>query len=92
MGTTILDFPNTFRMGRILENKKFMNKDDLFRPSSSNSKLIYDILRIMKPRRKHYKRVQLNYPAHFDARSVYPPKKGKGKIQLTQFMMVLKIA
>ena len=64
---------------------------DLFRPSSSNSKLIYDILRIMKPRRKHYKRVQLNYPAHFDARSVYPPKKGKGKIQLTQFMMVLKI-
>ena len=45
----------------------------------------------MKSRRKHYKRVQLNYPAHFDARSVYPPKKGKGKIQLTQFMMVLKI-
>ena len=81
MGTTILDFPNTFRMGRILENKKFMNKDDLFRPSSSNSKLIYDILRIMKSRRKHYKReYELKHPTHVDAYSVYPPNKAKGKI------------
>ena len=46
----------------------------------------------MKPRRKHCKReYELNYPAHFDARSVHPPKKGRGKIQLAQFMMVLKI-
>lgn len=74
-------------MGRILENKKFMNKDDLFRPSSSNSKLIYDILKIMKPRRKHCKReYKLNYPAHFDAHSVYLPKKGKGKIQTQNYL------
>lgn len=43
-------------MGKILENKKFMNKDDLFPPPSSKSKLIHDILRIMKPRRKQCKR------------------------------------
>ena len=54
---------------------------DLFRPSSSNSKLIYDILRIMKSRRKHYKReYELNHPTHVDAYSVYPPNKAKGKI------------
>lgn len=65
---------------------------DLFRLSSSNSKLIYDILRIMKPIRKHYKReYKLNHPTHVDAYSVYPPNKGKGKIQLAQFTVVLKI-
>lgn len=30
----------------------------------------------MKPRRKHCKReYELNYPAHFDAHSVHPPKR-----------------
>ena len=49
---------------------------DLFQPSSSNSKLIYDILRIMTPRRKHYKReYELNHPARVDTYSVYPLKK-----------------
>lgn len=73
--TILENSPDTLRRGRTLENRKFMNNDHLFPLFSSNSKLKYDLLRIIKPRWKYCKRnSQLNYPAHTEACSACAPK------------------
>lgn len=88
--TILENSPDTLRRGRTLENRKFMNNDHLFPLFSSNSKLKYDMLRIIKPRWKYCKRnSQLNYPAHTEACSACAPKEWKEETWLN--VAVLKI-